>query len=272
MTKHVRFSPEVQIKTYHPENLQPSFDSFEQLKRDLGETFPGCCKVKEQKHFIDQLQVWRQSKISIVLGNLGRHIELLTYFLDFSFSSQESVGIYCQRWSTGSPYQVLDPRKEKVDVLFVIEPYFGQDVLSFSANSFVVILTSHFSLSTPTPVQSHFYFVGSSPLQIKCSPQDKEIISFIPPVFYDGRWQPPPLDCTTCIDVSSIFTAEEAYLRYLTGRELLQDRSYVVKFSPRHLHHLRFLLPRKSVLQLIQVKWFSFVFYKDIFEDDMSPL
>ncbi|GFY55241.1 uncharacterized protein TNIN_321861 [Trichonephila inaurata madagascariensis] len=50
----------------------------------------------------------RSNKVTVVYGNLGRLPLILTYFLDYCFSAQESV-VVIANWEIYSPYQVNAP-------------------------------------------------------------------------------------------------------------------------------------------------------------------
>ncbi|GFT26023.1 uncharacterized protein NPIL_16961 [Nephila pilipes] len=96
---------------------------------------------------LDLFNQCRTKDVTIVFGNLGRHPLILTYFLDYCFTAQESVGIVAH-WSTHSPYQVKPPISS-LDFLFFVEPYFGFGVQKPDNVKHLIVLTSHLSLSLP---------------------------------------------------------------------------------------------------------------------------
>ncbi|GIX89625.1 uncharacterized protein CEXT_201401 [Caerostris extrusa] len=91
----------------------------------------------------------RHHSISIIFGNLGRHPALLNYYLDYCFTSQETVGVL-SAWPFKSPYRVDAVNAvEPLDFLFILEPYFGYTVYKPAHVKHVIVLSSHLCLLSP---------------------------------------------------------------------------------------------------------------------------
>ncbi|GBN13095.1 hypothetical protein AVEN_257678-1 [Araneus ventricosus] len=175
----------------------------------------------------------RKHDITVIFGNLGRNPFLLTYFLDFAFTSQESVGLFSE-WDVDSPYQIKPPFPT-LDFLFIIEPYFGYSVVKLPHVKHLVVMTSHLVLNLPSCHMTKLYLTPPHEI-LPCSSSSS--VSFTPPVFHDGKINQIPPKMRVNVDVTDVKSAHEAYLRFLTGREMASDRLITVQMSPRNHKHI----------------------------------
>jgi len=167
---------------------------------------------------------FRKFDVTLVFGNLGRQPELLHFFLRLCFPASVKICVSFPKYFKGlsNSYPVTDG--SPFDFLFIVEPEFGYTILKPERVHHVVVLTSHLILNTPgNNEQDKLLHLGSTNLDegltkrtrtwkspLFCSQQDMCI---------QGQFQ---------LDVSSCKTAHEAYLRLLTGRQLLRYRQLPV--------------------------------------------
>ncbi|GFX70539.1 uncharacterized protein TNCV_875131 [Trichonephila clavipes] len=107
----------------------------------------------------------RSKEVTVVYGNLGRLPLILTYFLDYCFSAQESVAVIAN-WEINSPYQVKHSISS-VNFMILVEPYFGSVVQKPSYVKHLIVFTSHLSPSLPS-CQVKSLHVGA-PASVVCS-------------------------------------------------------------------------------------------------------
>lgn len=159
------------------------------------------------------IAAWRTSSTFVVFGNLGRQPHLLNYFLDLCIRHDETVRVVC-RWDIPIAYRDRPP----LDFLIVVEPHFGYTVHKPPDVQHLIVFSSHLYMNTPTCTK--FYCLHLSSQKVPDPPQQHvpALKSFHPPLFHDTPIQlhkhPVVLDLTPCS------TAHEAYLRFLTGREI----------------------------------------------------
>ncbi|GFS82730.1 uncharacterized protein TNCV_4416911 [Trichonephila clavipes] len=178
----------------------------------------------------------RSKEVTVVYGNLGRLPLILTYFLDFCFSAQESVAVIAN-WEINSPYQVKHPISS-VDFMILVEPYFGYVVQKPSYVKHLIVLTSHLSLSLAS-CQVKRLHVGASASDICPITSSDPATLLHPPIFHDGKANQVPLKGLVQLDVTQSKSAHEAFLRMLTGHEMLRNRPYTLKISPRDEQRLK---------------------------------
>lgn len=175
---------------------------------------------------------WREHPVSVVYGNLGRQPFLLTYYLDLCFGPEEVVRVTCD-WPLASDYYHPTPPDEPVDFWVVVEPYFGYTVHKTPQARHLIVLTSHLNLSYSRK-DARYYFLNLSNVRTTRLPDPnlRQPEPFRPPVFhhqnYAGR-----LPDAILLDVSEAPCAHEAYLRALTGREMIGRRPYQIRMSDR---------------------------------------
>ncbi|KAG8175204.1 hypothetical protein JTE90_022627 [Oedothorax gibbosus] len=188
-------------------------------------------------------QKCRDHDFMIVYGNLGRNPIILTYFLDLCFSAQESVGVLAPWSQYKTPYKVKTA--SHLDYVFVIEPYFGKHLVKFAKH--VIVLTSHLSLTYPPSTPVYFLRVGrtnqAEPEQVK--PKGSV---FVPPAFHQNKLF--HLQRWTHLDIQNAKSAHDAFMKLLTGRELIPEGPYTLDMSPRDDQIIRWHLEKtKQVFQ-----------------------
>ncbi|GFS47058.1 uncharacterized protein TNIN_118361 [Trichonephila inaurata madagascariensis] len=181
----------------------------------------------------------RSKEVTVVYGNLGRLPLILTYFLDYCFSAEESV-VVIANWETNSPYQVKPPFSS-VDFMILVEPYFGYVVQKPSYVKHLIVFTSHLSLSLPS-CQVKTLHVGAPASDISPITSSDPATGLHPPIFHEGKANQVPLKGLVQLDVTQSKSAHEAFLRILTGHEMLHNRPYTLKISPRDQQRLQYHL------------------------------
>lgn len=167
---------------------------------------------------------WRKYDISIVFGNLGRQPHLLNYYLDFCFGHQENIHLFC-RWKLDSNYQTKNVC-ENCDFLFLVEPPFGHAILKRPQVKHLVVLTSHLNLIVTEPNTQYYYLhlSGKTHLPPNDNLENGEV--FKPPIFHENLHNLP--NGPIFLDVRKSKSANEAYLRLLTGKEMISKRPFKI--------------------------------------------
>lgn len=164
---------------------------------------------------------WRNQEISIVFGNLGRQPYLLDYYLDLCFSHEEKVGIKCQ-WKIPSNYQDEDHS----DFLILIEPYFESGILKPESVKHLVVLTSHLSLNYSSDAELYYLHLSGNKHENLPDPTLEDCKSFKPPKFHAKLYQ--SLPNMVLLDVTAAKNAHQAYLKILTGKEIIRNRPFKI--------------------------------------------
>lgn len=182
-------------------------------------------------HVRNLISLWRSREISIVFGNLGRQPFLLNYYLDLCFSFEETVIVQCN-WNLSLEYQTN--KCQNIDFLIHVEPYFGFTVHKDPTVKHLIILTSHINLCYWGKQEIDYYYLYFSNINILKPPDThlKDCTVFKPPIFHQ-QVQQNTLPRTVLLDVSDSKTAHEAYLRLLTGREMIHKRPFNLYLNPR---------------------------------------
>lgn len=183
------------------------------------------------QHVRNLISFWRTQNISIVFGNLGRQPFLLNYYLDLCFSFEETVKVQC-KWNLSLEYQ--RNQHTNVDFLFIVEPYFGFTVIKDPCVKHLIILTSHMNLCYWGKEEIDYYYLHLSTINTSRQPDPhlKHYKVLKPPIFHKQVQQdflPQPV----LLDVSNCKTAHEAYLRLLTGREMIHNNPFNLHLNPR---------------------------------------
>lgn len=184
---------------------------------------------------------WRNYDVSVVFGNLGRQPHLLTYYLDLCFSHEDDIALFCD-WDLPSVYKTK--RVRKADFLIHVEPYFGYTVQKYPSVKHVVVLTSHLYLELPDTKNVQFCELHLSDETATRAPdpnlETRQV--FKPPIFH--------LDCShvlgrrgILLDVTDAASAHEAYLRILTGREIVGRKPFKIQMNPRDYDYMKKCLP-----------------------------
>lgn len=247
--KSVRFNDNVRRYTYEKNDPILSDSRSDTLRRHFCETR----MVKKPRNIMDQIQniftQCRQRPITIVFGNLGRQPQLLTYYLDLIFTSSDKIGITSQ-WPTDSPYHVKYPPSVRLDVLMLLEPHFGYTVTKPPNVDHVLVFSSHLCLLSPE--EDHTFILHLSPNHPLAIPSKRPhyFDTWTPPVFYDTFSKVPQANHVH-LDVTSAKSVHEAYLRLLTGRELLPNRKYSVETNEadREILHNQLKRSKRNVLR-----------------------
>lgn len=183
------------------------------------------------QHMRNLISFWRSRDISIVFGNLGRQPFLLNYYLDLCFSFEETVKLQCN-WDLSLEYQ--SNKCKNIDFLIIVEPYFGFTVHKYPTVKHLIILTSHMNLCYWGKEEIDYYYLHLSNINISRLPDPhlKNYKVLKPPVFHK-QVQPDALPQSILLDVSDSKTAHEAYLRLLTGREMIHNNPFNLHLNPR---------------------------------------
>lgn len=186
-------------------------------------------------------QKCRDHDMMIVYGNLGRNPILLTYFLDLCFAANESVGVLAPWSQYDTPYKCNSKKASHLDYAFVIEPYFGKHLVKFANH--VIVLTSHLSLTYPPSTPVYSLHVGrvhqEEPEQVP--PKGS---AFVPPPFHQNKLF--HLKIWTHLDVHNARSAHDAFMRLLTGRELIPEGPFTLDVSPRDDKMIRWHLEKTN--------------------------
>lgn len=204
---------------------------------------------------------WREYDTSIVFGNLGRQPYLLDYYLDMCFSYREEVNVTC-RWKLQSPYQIESLEKE-VDFLFIVEPNFGDTIKKPPRAKHLVVLTSHLNLSASDRDRKYDYLHLTSNRKYAPPRSDlREGTEIKPPIFHDRRINSlPKKHKPVFLDVRNSESANEAYLRLLTGKEIIRKRPYKILMDDRDREILNRILPETER----KIEELGFIPWKNIF-------
>lgn len=188
-------------------------------------------------HVRTLISFWRRRDISIVLGNLGRQPFLLCYYLDLCFSHEETIKIACN-WNLSLEYQAKNCKN--VDFLIYVEPHFGFTVHKDPTVKHLILLTSHMNLCYWGKEEVDYYFLHLSSIDTsKCvEPHLQNFTVFQPPIFHT-QVQQTVLPQAVLLDVTGSKTAHEAYLRLLTGREIIRNKSFNILLNPRDVAILK---------------------------------
>lgn len=199
---------------------------------------------------------WRKHDACIVFGNLGRQPYLLNYYLDMCFSYQEEVNLKC-RWKFQSHYQVETTVEKDIDFLFVVEPPFGFTIKKSPRVKHLVILTSHLNLFAIDRDRRYYYLhLASKRNHVPPYNDLLEGVEFKPPIFHDETRGSLP-DGPIFLDVRNSKTANEAYLRLLTGKEMIGPRPYKILMNNRDREILSSVLSitENKIKKLKFVSW-----------------
>lgn len=189
--------------------------------------------VTELDHFQSLMHSLRRFPISILFGNLGRQPYLLLYSIDRYFHPDEKVRILSS-WSIHSRYVVRKLDNQPIDFLFVVEPYFGYTVQKQPNVKHSIVLTSHLSVSVLDPSVQYFQFFLTSfgKYQTPSLEDSNDLETFAPNTFHDVDTLFSFRKTGVLMNVHSR-SAHEAYLKILTGREILRDVPYKISISPK---------------------------------------
>ena len=230
MKKSVRFDPYKEIFHYSEEPQSKSHFIRESHKRMKLERCLLRYPSSELNRLCQFIAVWRNRDISIVLGNLGRQPHLLNYYLDMCFHPEETIKVNCD-YDLSIDYQTQD--EKEADFLIRVEPYLGYTVRKDPSVKHLVVLTSHLSLCYwGGEIESDYLYLSnidvSRPPDFNLQPAGL----FKPPLFHQ-RVYGENLPDTVLLDVSDSKTAHEAYLRLLTGREIIGKRPFTIRATER---------------------------------------
>lgn len=210
----------------------------------------------------------REKEVTVIFGNLGRHPLILNYFLDLGFSAHETVGVMTP-WNIDCPYRIQQSIPA-LDVLFIIEPFFGYNIVKPSQVRHLVILTSHLAINMPNhSSQITQLFVGLPPVPVYHSMKFISKTVFEPLPYHDGSINHLPDKGSIHMDVTSSRSAQEAYLRLLTGREMLRNIPYTIEMLPRdeEIIKVNLQLTHKRIREL---GWEKNVWIKSGYFDDFK--
>lgn len=235
-------------------------------ERNLGDELE-----EEFFNFKHILKECKQHKLSIVFGNLGRHVNLLTMYLDLVLDYDTEIGII-SKWNVESPYVVRDDLEYKI--LFLVEPDFGTLLhqTNFKTKS-TIVLTSHLNLPKTENIPKYFYNFGENWYRNrKFETISNSVVEFVPPVFYDYKWKI-PLDWIEneriiCLDLSKCLTAYDAYLRYLTGKEMTLPLCYTFQIPKHIFQELETLIPRDEMFEIVKNKEMRKLYFNDFLQNE----
>lgn len=228
----MRFSEE--DVTYYFEKAPASSADTENIRQSLTRRLVERSVFRHPKTQLDRMHrliaSWRSRDISVVFGNLGRQPFLLHYYLDLCIGFEEKVQIVCD-WDLSSEYQT--PDAQDVDFLIQVEPHFGFTIHRQPTVKHLVVLTSHLSLCYWDNDYIVYEYLHLSDIQTAQLPDPRleNCTRFKPPIFHTQVLEA-TLPRAVLLDVSRSKTAREAYLRLLTGRELIRDRPYKIEMDP----------------------------------------
>lgn len=208
-------------------------------------------QLNRVRHFV---ALWKWRDLSIVWGHLGRQPYLLHYYLDLCFGSNDTVKVVCD-WD----FSFDSSEEEEVDFLIRVEPPFGFTVQKEPKAKHVIFFTSHLVLCYWGPEAAlDYYYLPLSSRSASTLPDPHLEAShvFQPPPFHTevlpdecSRQQEPVL-----LDVSKAQTVHEAYLRLLTGREMLgPDQPFNLRLHPKDTSLLKINLDTHR--QRVQALW-----------------
>lgn len=242
MAKSVHFSNDEKVVHYYEDN-----QSFPSLVPSMQRTCLEKAFLKkpntELENMRNLISSWRENDISIVFGNIGRQPALLNYYLDLCFTHEDDIIIQCP-WEIQSEYQ--KKRIRKTDFLIYVEPAFGFTVHKYYSVKHLVILTSHLDLSLNDEDDTRFYQLHLSNDRIENFPDSTltEYEVFVPPIFHEKLHL--DLPDKILLDVTCSKSAHEAYLRLLTGREIIRKKPFNIKMNERDGQYLKGCLRRSK--------------------------
>lgn len=261
MAKSVHFSKDEDVVHYY--NQEETFPSLmDSLKRTCVETEFLKKPYTELDRMRNLISSWRKNDISVVFGNLGRQPILLSYYLDLCFSHEDYVIIQSQ-WSVSSEYQ--RKRVKNADFVIYMEPCFGFTVHKYPSVKHLVILTSHLDLSLYENNDVQFYQLHLSNDKIENFPDstltDYEV--FVPPIFHEKVYH--ELPDKILLDVSNSMSAHEAYLRFLTGKEIIRKKPFKLRMKERDRKYLKECLRRSKqrVTKLWNEQWMDSIYWNE---------
>lgn len=170
------------------------------------------------------VESWRNHPISVVFGNLGRQPFLLHYYLDLCFGPNEKIKIFCKYKDYSSPYKSKNGKN--TDFLIHIEPYFGYTVYKHPSVKHLVILTSHLSLNCWGRIKFDYLQLSDTLMSQSPNPKLHRCTYFKPPIFHTRIDYDLPE--RILLNASESKSAFEAYLRLLTGREIIRKRPFQI--------------------------------------------
>ncbi|GFY55240.1 uncharacterized protein TNIN_321851 [Trichonephila inaurata madagascariensis] len=116
----------------------------------------------------------------------------------------------------------------------------------------LIVFTSHLSLFLPSCQVQRLHVGAQASDTCPITSLDPATLLH-PPIFHDGKANQVPLKGLVQLDVTQSKSAHEAFLRILTGHEMLRNRPYTLKISPwneqRLKVHLQITLERLVGLQ-----------------------
>lgn len=205
---------------------------------------------------------FRNYDVSIVFGNLGRQPHLLNYYLDLCFSHEDDIILFCD-WDLPSNYKTK--RIRNADFLIHVEPYFGYTVQKYSGVKHVVILTSHLYLELPDVENVQFceLHLSNETVYNLPNPNLENCKVFKPSIFH--------LDHShffesqaIVLDVTDAKSAHEAYLRLLTGREIICRKPFKIIMNPRDVDYMKKCLPilEQNIKRHWNEEWMANFYWK----------
>lgn len=238
MAKSVHFSQD-EIVTYfyrQQEQQEPYPSRMDSIRRRFIERSILEEPRTELEHMRNLVSSWRNNDVSVVFGNLGRQPALLSYYLDLCFSHNDNVIIQC-RWNVSSEYQ--KKRVKNADFVIYLEPCFGFTIHKYPSVKHLIILTSHLNLDLSEINDIQFYQLHLSSDKIENLPDptltDYEV--FVPPIFHDKIYD--ELPDKILLDVTRSKSAHEAYMRLLTGREIIRRKPFKIQMKERDENYLK---------------------------------
>lgn len=266
-TKEVHFAEEECMVHYY----EPPVDSIdsEQMRTSDTRQHLEQCLLKDPKtqldHMINLVAAWRTRPVSVVFGNLGRQPHLLDYYLDLCMGPEEKVKVVCD-WELPTAYQTSVGKGS--DFLICVEPYFGYPLLRDPTVQHLVVLTSHLCLEPPEEETGYYeLYLSDSPLPDPQEPATAAAaVPFTPPLFHTQLVDDsiPPPDEAVLLDVSGAKSAREAFLRLLTGHEMIRPRPFKIRrLSPNTERVLR------ANLAMTRDRWRTL--FRDSAPEDSDP-
>lgn len=245
--KQVRFSSDSpQRYTYDNESNKdgPTFHETyrESLQRKHLETQLLSNPHSEMARLQDLFESSRHFDVTLVFGNLGRHPHLLNYFLDFCFTASDTIGVIYKSFQPEEcPYQVSET--SNLNFLFIVEPEFGYTVSKPAGVDHVIVLSSHLYLWSPRyREQVRLLHLGTTILRESMLKVEK---TWKPPMFCNKEIMN---NSRVKLDVTFCKSAHEAYLRLLTGRQILRYRQIPAIVSPQTLQVLQSCIARSRTI------------------------
>lgn len=180
---------------------------------------------------------------TIIFGNLGRHPALLDHYIkaNLCFDRDTKIVLTCTQKGYSSEFWVKEIPQDAVDYLFIVEPYFGYTVHRHLNVRHLIVLTSHLCMTIPTRAKLRTFYLSAFANSTMPELDMRECVSWKPPLFHrDGpeiKKSGPVL-----MDVSEAKTVHEAFLRALTGYEMIRGRLFSFRMNEYQKVILRRLL------------------------------